>query len=315
MEIIHREYTYASSSGLSDIYAQSWAPSSSHQVRAIFRIAHGMAEHSGRYEDFAVFLAEHGYAVFINDHLGHGRSVSSESELGFFGEEANSWEFLVEDAKLLTDIAVKEYPNCPVILFGHSMGSFVARSYSAKYGDTLSAAVFCGTSGTNPAAGAAVMIAEFAAHKKGSHYRSNFIDSLAFGNYNKKFKDATTKFDWLTRDAKEVEKYRNDSLCGFVFTADGYRDLFSLLRSVSSSVWYRSVPQSLPIYIISGSMDPVGEYGRGVRQVYQDLRKTAHDVKMKLYDDARHEILNEINRKEVYDDILSWINANAAKSF
>lgn len=166
MEIIHREYTYASLSGLADIYAQSWAPSSSHQVRAIFRIAHGMAEHSDRYADFAKFLAEHGYAVFINDHLGHGKSVSSESELGFFGEEADSWEFLVEDAKLLTDIAVKEYPNRPVILFGHSMGSFVARSYSAKYGDTLSAAIFCGTSGTNPAAGAAVMIAEFTAKEK-----------------------------------------------------------------------------------------------------------------------------------------------------
>lgn len=315
MEIVHREYSYASSSGLTDIYAQSWAPSSPGQVRAIFRIAHGMAEHSDRYAEFAQFLAGHGYAVFINDHLGHGRSVSSEKELGFFGEEKDSWQFLVEDAKILTDIAVEEYPGRPVILFGHSMGSFVARSYSAKYGKTLSAAIFCGTSGTNPAAGIAVMIAEYVARRKGSHYKSDFIDTLAFGNYNKKFKDSTTKFDWLTRDSKEVEKYRNDELCGFLFTADGYRDLFSLLRSVSSSVWYRSVPQSLPIYIISGSMDPVGEYGNGVRQVYHDLKKSAHSVKIKLYDDARHELLNEINKDEVYNDILSWVNANAAKDF
>lgn len=315
MEIKHREYSYASSSGLADIYAQSWAPSSSDQVRAIFRIAHGMAEYSDRYADFASFLAEHGYAVFVNDHLGHGKSAASKEELGFFGEERDSWNFLVEDAKILTDIALEEYPNRPVILFGHSMGSFVARSYSAKYGETLSAAIFCGTSGTNPAAGIAVMIADFIAKRKGSHYRSEFIDALAFGNYNRKIKGSTTKFDWLTRDSKEVEKYRSDELCGFLFTANGYRDLFSLLRSVSSSVWYQDVPQSLPIYLISGLMDPVGEYGVGIRQVYHDLKKTAHDVKMKLYDEARHELLNETNRGEVYNDILGWINSYTVKSF
>lgn len=315
MEIIHREYSYESSSGLSDIYAQSWAPSSSNAVKVIFQIAHGMAEHSNRYEDFGRFLAEKGFAVFINDHLGHGKSVSDEKELGYFGEEKDGWQFMVDDVKRLTDIAVKEYPNRPVVLFGHSMGSFVARSYTAKYGDALSGAVFCGTSGTNPAAGLAVMIAEFIAKRKGSHYRSDFIDSLAFGSYNKKFKNAITKFDWLTRDSKEVEKYINDDLCGFVFTANGYRDLFSLLRSVSSSVWYHDVPQLLPILIISGEMDPVGEYGNGVRQVYRDLKKTAHDVKIKLYSDARHEILNETNRAEVYNDILEWISKNAVKTF
>lgn len=315
MEVMHREYSYASTSGLCNIYAQSWTPSFPRKVKAIFQITHGMAEHSNRYENFGTFLAENGIAVFINDHIGHGKSVSDEKELGYFGEEKDSWKFMVEDAKLLTDIAVKEYPDTPIVFFGHSMGSFVARSYTAKYGDALSGAIFCGTSGTNPAAGLAVMIAEFVAKRKGSHYRSDFIDSLAFGSYNKKFKNAITKFDWLSRDGKEVEKYINDDLCGFVFTANGYRDLFSLLRSVSSSAWYHAVPQSLPILIISGSMDPVGEYGNGVRQVFQDLKKTVHDVKIKLYSDARHEILNETNRSEVYNDILTWINNNAVKTF
>lgn len=306
MEIIRCEYTYPSTTGVSDIYARSWAPAEPSDVKAVFQIAHGMAEYGERYEAFARFLCEHGYAVFINDHVGHGKSVTSADELGYFGER-DGWLGFVNDARLLTNIAKGEYPNKPVIFFGHSMGSFVARSYAEKFGADIAGAVFCGTSGSNPAAGIGKMIAAIIAKGKGSHYRSEFIDKLAFSSYNKKYSKPRTKFDWLTNDEKIVDAYIADEGCGFLFTATGYRDMFTLLQSVSRKSWYSNVPFSLPMLLICGKMDPVGEYGAGVTQVYQDLKKSGHsDVALHVYDNCRHEILNESNKEKVYDDILEW---------
>ena len=152
MDMIRKEYAFGSTTGLADIFVRSWAPADSSKVKAIFQIAHGMAEHGERYEDFAKYLVAEGYAVFANDHIGHGKSVATDDDLGYFGER-DGWLAFVNDAKLLTDLAKNEYPDKPVILFGHSMGSFIARSYAEKFGGDLAGAVFCGTSGTNPAAG------------------------------------------------------------------------------------------------------------------------------------------------------------------
>ncbi|HZJ77660.1 MAG TPA: alpha/beta hydrolase [Clostridia bacterium] len=306
MEILSREYSYSSTTGVSDIYARSWAPADSSEIKAVFQIAHGMAEHGERYEDFARFLCEHGYAVFINDHVGHGKSVSSQEDYGYFGER-DGWIGFVNDAKLLTNIAKDEYPGKPIIFFGHSMGSFVARCYAEKFGAGIAGTIFCGTSGANPAAGIGKMIASFIAKSKGSHYRSEFIDKLAFGGYNKKFNKPRTKFDWLTTDESIVDGYINDDGCGFLFTATGYRDMFGLLQSVSGKSWYSSVPFNLSMLLISGEQDPVGEYGKGVSQVYRDLKRSGHsDVSMILYSDSRHEILNESNKDKVFNDILDW---------
>lgn len=294
MEFLTNEFTFPSASGLCDIFAQSAAPADFGAVKGVVQIAHGMAEYSNRYAQFALELCKHGYAVYINDHLGHGQSVASDEALGFFGDNgANS---MVEDMKQLSDIARQEYPNLPFFLFGHSMGSFLARKYSAKYGHILDGAVYCGTSGANSAVGMGVLLADTVIKSEGQMYRSKFLDSVAFGSYNRKTAK-NTAFDWLSRDEKEVEKYVHDKHCGFLFTANGFKTLFSLLKEVSAKVWYNTVPAELPILLISGDKDPVGEYGKGVTEVYKTLRKTGHTgVMMKLYPEARHELLNELNR-------------------
>lgn len=308
MEFLTNEYTYKSYSGLCDIYAQSAAPADFGSVKGVVQIAHGMAEHSNRYAEFALNLCRQGYAVYINDHLGHGSSVANKDELGFFGDDGVT--SLVEDMKQLTDIAKNEYPNVPVFLFGHSMGSFLSRAYTAKYGHLIDGVIYCGTSGPNPAASMGIMMADYIAKKEGKLYRSSFLDSTAFASYNKKT-EKETKFDWLSRDKKEVQKYIDDEYCGFLFTASGFKTLFTLLKEISSKLWYKTVPSDMQIFIISGEADPVGEYGKGVRQVYGDLKKTGHTgVTMKLYPEARHELLNELNKKEVFSDIVEWLNNN-----
>ena len=305
MDFITNEFTFKSTSGLCDIYAQSAVPSDFSLVKGVVQIAHGMAEHSNRYARFAKALCENGYAVFINDHLGHGKSVASADELGYFGE--NGLTSLVDDMKQLTDIAKKEYPNVPYFLFGHSMGSFLSRNYTEKYGKELNAAVFCGTSGTNPAASIGIMMAKHFEKSKGDHDRSEFLNSMAFGTYNKKTAKRT-EFDWLSRDENEVDKYIADELCGFCFTANGFETLFTALKSVSQKSWYNNVRKDLPILLIAGNADPVGDYGKGVTQVYNDLKKTGHNALIKLYSGARHEILNETNRDEVMQDIIGWLD-------
>lgn len=239
MEIVRKEYSFKSATGLCDIYARSWAPADKDSVKAIFQITHGMAEHGERYARFAKKLCEHGYAVFAQDHIGHGKSVASGDDLGYFGEK-DGWRDFVIDCRSLTDIAREEYPGKPVVFFGHSMGSFIARNYTAKYND-VQAAIFCGTSGKNPAAPIAIKLASFAGKSRGSRHKSEFINNLAFGNYNKKFDNVKTDFDWLTRDEAEVQKYIDDKYCGFLFTAAGYKDLFSVLNSVSGKDWYEQL--------------------------------------------------------------------------
>lgn len=282
-------------------------------VKAIFQIAHGMAEHKERYDVFCTFMAENGYAVFVHDHAGHGESLNSDDDLGFFGDRAG-WRNLVEDVNTITEYAKEEFGNKPVILFGHSMGSFIARAYTKMHGIKLTAAVFCGTSGANPAAGIAIKIADAIAKSKGNKYRSEFINTIAFGTYNKKIKPQRTDFDWLTKDNDIVDKYVADKYCGFLFTACGYRDLFTVLKYVSSKAWYKSVRKDLPMFLIAGDADPVGEYGKGVKQVYKDLKKTGHEkTAIKLYPGDRHEILNELDRQTVMEDILHWCDKQLEK--
>ena len=306
LDMIRKEYAFGSTTGLADIFIRSWAPADSSKVKAIFQIAHGMAEHGERYEDFAKYLVAEGYAVFANDHIGHGKSVATDDDLGYFGER-DGWLAFVNDTKLLTDLAKNEYPDKPVILFGHSMGSFIARSYAEKFGGDLAGAVFCGTSGTNPAAGVAIKLADVIAKIKGSRHRSEFINKVAFGAFNKRIEKVRTPYDWLSRDEAQVDKYIADDYCGFLFTAVGYRDMSAVLHSVSSKSWYTNLPFVLPMLLIAGKMDPVGNYGKGIEQVFRDLKATGHkNVTMKLYDDDRHEILNELDKEVVYKDVADW---------
>lgn len=306
---VKKEFFFPSVSGLADIHACSFFPEDKESVRAVIQIAHGMAEHLERYEKFAGVLCENGFAVYINDHLGHGKSVKNDDELGYFGEK-DGWKNFIDDCHQLMQIAKKENPGKPYIFFGHSMGSFVAREFTKCYAEKLSGAVFCGTAGPNPAAGAGIAVAKLIGKMKGSHYRSKFIDNLAFGTYNKQF-EGRTNFDWLTRDNDEVDKYIADKYCGFLFTAYGYRDMFSLLSRVSSKKWAEEYSKKLPVLLISGSKDPVGANGKGVEKVFNMLKDAGkNNVTMHLYEDARHEILNESKCfDKVCKDVIDWADS------
>ncbi|MBQ1243499.1 MAG: lysophospholipase [Clostridia bacterium] len=304
--MIKKEFYFPSVSGLADIHAASFMPEEK-EVKAVLQIAHGMAEHLERYEAFAEVLCENGIAVYINDHLGHGKSVKNDDELGYFGEKAG-WKNFIADCYRLTRIAKDENPGKPFIFFGHSMGSFVARAYSLEYANDIDGAIYCGTAGPNPAAGMGSLIAAAIGKIKGDHYRTKLVDKIAFGAYNNKF-EQRTPFDWLSRDQFQVDKYVADKYCGFLFTAYGYRDLTSLLGFVSGKKWFESLDKELPVLIISGAMDPVGNFGKGIDQVCEKLEAAGKkNFKKILYPDGRHEILNESALfDKVCEDVIEWI--------
>ena len=307
--MIRKEFKFASTSGLCDIFAQSFVPDDG-TVKAVVQISHGMTEHSDRYIPFAEKLCKNGYAVFTNDHLGHGRSTSNDDMLGFFGSE-KGYMNIVNDCKKLTDIAKSEYPDVPFFFFGHSMGSFIARCYTKYYGDGIDAAVYCGTSGSNPGASAGILMANMIGKLKGEMHRSKLINSIAFGTYNKKT-EKKTEFDWLTKDEKVVKAYIDDKYCGFLFTSAGFKDLFSVLNEVSAKDWYESVRKDLPILLIAGEDDPVGAYGKGVKQVLDGLKNTGHEkAEIKLFPNDRHEILNETDKEDVMNYLVNWFDGLA----
>lgn len=306
MDFLTKEYTFPSASGLCDIYAQSAAPIDYGRIKGIVQISHGMAEYSNRYARFALELCKSGYAVFVSDHVGHGSSVTDKDMLGYFGEAGE--ETWVEDLKTLTDIIKSEYNDLPLYLLGHGMGSLIARKYTAKYGYLLDGVIFTGTSGQNPALTIGIQLANTLIKQNGPKYRSELLDTIAFGAYNRKT-EKRTECDWVSRDREEVDKFIADDLCGYKYTVSGMKALFMTLKAVSTRRWYNSVPLSMPIFLLSGSMDPIGDYSKGVNEVYKTLKKTGHKhVALKIYEGARHEILNEINRKEVFGDIIDWLD-------
>ncbi len=304
---LSRNYSIESGSHLAELNVMSYYSATQLDVKGIVQICHGMAEHLERYEEFIDFLTSSGYVVFIHDYLGHGKSVKNDDELGYFGEK-DGYKTLVNDVKLVTDLAKDKYPELPVFLFGHSMGSFIARYYTQLYSAGIKGAVFCGTAGPNPGAKVGVMLANMIIKQKGSHYRSKLIDKIAFGSYNKKCRPQRTPFDWLTKDNAIVDKYIDDKYCGFLFTAAGYRDLFNLLITVNRPEWFTSFNNDFPVLLIAGEDDPVGSYGAGVKKVYDSLVSAGHNnVEMKLYPGDRHEILNETDKKNVFADVLMWL--------
>ena len=302
MNYLHNEYSIPSATGVADIYVQCIAPEA-HPV-GIIQIIHGMAEHTDRYIEIAKMMADAGFAVFMSDHAGHGKSIKSEEDLGYFGEQ-DGHNRIVADAFAVTQLAKKTYPDTKVILWGHSMGSFVTRSYLAKYKNAVTAAVVCGTAGANPAASVGAFLADMIAKIKGSHHRSEFINSLAFGTYNKKF-EGRTAFDWLSVDKKNIDVYIDDPKCGYLFTATAYRDLFRLLGYVSGKQCFADTPKDIPLYLIAGDMDPVGNFGKGVTEVHEKYKAEGCLVQCKLYKGMRHEIHNEAIREEVVSDILAF---------
>ncbi len=278
------------------------------EPRAILQISHGMCEYIERYESFIDFLTSYDILVCGNDHLGHKNSADCKEKLGYFAS-SDGWKCLAKDLASMTKIIKKQYPNIPTFLFGHSMGSFVARVYITKYSHLIDGVIICGTSGSNPLVDIGKLAITTIKKIKGDFYRSKLINFLMFGAYNSKYKNVKTTHDWLTRDSSIIDTFLRDDYCTFIFTASAFHDLVMLLKVVSSKNWYDAVPKKLPFYLISGDMDPVGNWGKGIEEVKTKLeKKNLEDFSSKFYKNYRHEILNEMDKEVVYKDILNWLN-------
>ncbi len=304
---IYKEYSYASRDGVTTIKGYSWCPDNG-QIRGCVQIVHGMQEYIGRYRDFIEYLTSKGFLVFGNDMLGHGNSAPNENELGYFCKNDPS-TVIVRDAHRLKKMIQDQHPGVPFYILGHSMGSFLTRKYLTIYGTGIRGAIICGT-GTAPASvtGIGNFTASLLTLFRGDHHRSKFISNIAFGGYLKRIENPRTPVDWLTKDEAIVDKYLNDPLCTFMFTTNGFKTLFTLLSFVCKKKNLTTIPKELPIYIIAGEEDPVGNYGEGPKAVYEQYKELGiAEVDLKLYPGMRHEILNEIGKEEVWSDVAAWL--------
>lgn len=304
-----KEFTFKSATGVCDIYGCRYTPDDD-AVKAVIAINHGMAEHQARYRDFVSFLTSNGFAVYMHDMANHGKSNNDKNLTGYFGKK-DGYKALVKDFDSVVKIAKTDYPDKKLVIMGHSMGSFIVRCYTAWYPNAgFDGAIYMGTGGSNPIAGVGDFVSSLIAKVTGYKKKVALLDKMTFGSYNNKF-EKRTAFDWLTRDNSVVDKYINDEYCGFLFSAQGMNDLVKLNINANLDDWYARVPKNLPILVISGADDSVCDYSKGVVEIENKLKATAHkNVTAKLYNGARHEILNETNRDEVYADILLWISDN-----
>lgn len=275
----------------------------------VLQIVHGMAEYIDRYDNFAKYMTEHGFNVIGHDHLGHGYSVSDERDYGFFAEE-NGDKIIIEDMHSVTQYAKEKWEELPNFILGHSMGSFCLRQYLTKYSNDVFGAVIMGT-GWIPSAAALLgkTIATNTCKSKGSHTVNPLLIKLTLEPYNKPFAPARTNCDWLSRDEKQVDLYVNDKLCGFDFTAGAYKDFFTILEKIAKNRQLIGMRKSLPILITSGSVDPVGGKKACEKLNAQYKRCGIDDVTLKLWENDRHEILNELDKSDVYDYIYNWLKS------
>ena len=302
------EASFFSSDGKTELFYREYIPNG--EPCGIVQIIHGVAEHIERYNDFASFLAENGYIVVMHDQLGHGKSVRDDDSLGFFCED-DGWGKVLQDVRKLHDMTAEKHPGKPYFLFGHSMGSFIVRTYLIRYRAGLDGVVLSGTgqqSASLLSLGLRVTAVEMRRH--GPRYKSEVVNKMAFGGYNKKFSDVRTAFDWLSRDESVVDSYVEDPLCGYVPSVGLLRDMFTGMMFIGKPKNVARMKKDLPVLFVSGDCDPVGENGKGVIRSYKSFLKAGMtDVTMKLYHGGRHEMLNETNSDEVYQDILDWLNS------
>ena len=302
-----KDFYYPSSDGKTQIHAVRWDPDG--EPKAIVQIIHGMIEFIDRYDDFAKYLAGHGFLVTGEDHLGHGASVISDEYHGFFGKDGN--KCVIADIHKLRTMMHDEHPDLPYLMLGHSMGSFLVRQYitenDAEYAKGLSGVVVMGTGWTpNAVSGIAKILARLMGTKKVGK-RAKLIDGMAFGSYLKKIENPRTISDWLTKDTAIVDAYRANPWNTFFFTPNGYYHMFCGMQKAHDIKRMKKLPAGLPILFASGAEDPVGNWGEGVRKAYMVYTEnTDCRVDIRLYNDDRHEILNETDRAEVYEDMRAF---------
>ncbi len=303
-----KDFYFNSSTGKNKIHARMCVPDT--EPRAIVQIIHGIAEHIDRYDEFMSFLAGNGIIAVGTDHLGHGKSIESEEQTGFFAYE-NGWDYVVRDEEVLRLAMHENYPELPIIVFGHSMGSFMTRTLLIRYPDAFNAAIISGTGNQGSAlVNSGLFMGNLVTGLKGAHHYSKFLNNLAFGSYNKIYENPKTEYDWLSRDEANVQKYIDDPLCGFIPSCSLFRDMMTGVKFITNKKNLTAMNKDMPVYFMSGDMDPVGECGKGVQKAYNNfLEAGMKDVSIKLYPGGRHEMLNEINKDEVYTDILAWLNS------
>ena len=303
-----KDFYFNSSTGKNKIHARMCVPDA--EPRAIVQIIHGIAEYIDRYDEFMSFLADNGIIAVGTDHLGHGKSIESEEQTGFFAYD-NGWDYVVRDEEVLRLAMHENYPELPIIVFGHSMGSFMARTLLIRYPDAFNAAIISGTGNQGAAlVNGGLFMGNLVTGLKGAHHYSKFLNNLAFGSYNKIYDNPKTEYDWLSRDEANVQKYIDDPLCGFIPSCSLFRDMMTGVKFITNKKNLTSMNKDMPVYFMSGDMDPVGECGKGVQKAYNNfLEAGMKDVSIKLYPGGRHEMLNEINKDEVYTDILAWLDS------
>lgn len=309
MNITKTEGSYPSSNGKDTIFYTIWTPDCN--PRAVVQISHGMCEYVDRYDEVARKLCERGFVVCGNDHLGHGRSVETNDELGYFAEKDGDL-YLVRDLHALNTIMRKKYRSLPYILLGHSFGSFIARAYMMGHGDSVDGLVLSGTSAGRQPLKLGLKLTSFVASRKGGMHRSKLIDRMAFGSFNKRVKEPKGKksgYEWITTEPTALSDYAGDPRCTFIFTVQGFYDLFTLLQFVNSEEWYKKMPKGTPVFMVGGDEDPVGSYGKDIPFIAEQLLEgDSSDVTYKIYPNERHEVLTGKCRYEAIADVGEFVD-------
>ncbi|MBR0467023.1 MAG: alpha/beta fold hydrolase [Clostridia bacterium] len=280
-----------------------YLPNGTH--KGVFHLVHGMTEHIGRYDWFMSTLAQNGYIVAGYDNLGHGHSVNNDSELGFIAKK-KGYKLLAEDVYLFGEKLRKNNKGLPFILMGHSMGSFIVRLAAALHPEGIDKLIICGTGGPNPMAPIGLLLADILALFKGKKAFSPLLDNMAFGKYNDGF-EGRHDYEWLTKDQDIIEKHKDDKYCHFNFSISAMHDLVKLNYLTNKPKYIKKLRDDMPIFLVSGSDDPVGDKGKGVNKVYVNYKKYGKDVKMKIYENCRHEIHNDTCKDEMIEDLLEFM--------
>lgn len=304
-----REFTFLSGDGIHPVHAVEWLPQG--RPRGVVQMVHGISEYILRYDPFACFLAKNGFAVVGHDHLGHGRTARDPSEYGFLAPKGG-WDLLAGDVRTLRVETGERFPDVPYFLMGHSMGSFVARTYLIRWPGSLDGCILSGTGQESaPLIAFGKALCALIARVRGPRTVSGLVTALSLGAYNRQFRPNRTAADWISRDEAVVDAYMADPLCTFFPTVGMNRDMMEGLQFIADRENLARMDPNTPIYFFSGDHDPVGGNGKGVEKVAGWFRQAGvRDVTVRLYPDGRHEMLNELNRQAVYADVLSWLESH-----
>lgn len=309
--MVFHEFTYRSANGKTPIHAVEWLPEG--DPIAVLQIAHGVSEYILRYESFAAYLTGRGFAVVGHDHLGHGGSSMEGKGRLYFGPKG-SWDVVVQDLEVRRQLAREKFPGIPYFLLGHSMGSFVARTYLIRHHGTVSGAIIMGTGQMAPAlVKGGILVANIEAKRVGEDQPSPLVNKLAFGPYNKPFAPNRTTYDWLSANPQNVDFYISQPLCGGIPSTGLFREMLTGISYISAPANVQKMDKNTPILFVSGQQDPVGDMGKGVKRAYESFLSAGMvDVQLKLYPELRHEILNEDCQEMIYEDLFNWMGTKTA---